>query len=126
MRVLRHRHLLGCLALLVFAMQGLLALAQTHTHSAAAGKSQLAARAITYGMCKPGSKTPCVPAAPHNDHGKCDLCLSVAVASGALLQAPPAILPRHPTRAAPKPARVARLVDARPPRYFQARAPPLA
>lgn len=127
MRVLRHRRYLGCLAIFVFAMQVVLAFAQTHTHSVArAGLDQLASRAITFGMCRPGADKPCPAPAQHDDHGTCQLCSSMALASTGVLQAPPVILPRRPIVLVPGPARVVALVDGEPYRLFQARAPPLA
>lgn len=127
MRVLRHRQFLGCLAMLVFAMQGILAFAHTHTHSyPRVGLERLAARAITYGMCKPGQETPCRPAVPHKDHGKCEICWSMAMASTGVLQPPPLIVPREPLFVLIEPDRIARLIGGEAHRHFQARAPPLA
>jgi len=127
MRVLRHRRYLGCLAIFVFAMQVVLAFAQTHTHSVPRpGLDRLAMRAITYGMCRPSTDNPCPAPARNDDHGTCKLCWSMAMASTGVLQVPPVILPRQTVVAAPRPLRVGALVDGEPYRHFQARAPPLA
>lgn len=127
MRVLRHRTYLGCFAVFVFAMQLVLAFAQTHTHSLArTGLDRLASRAITYGMCRPNTEKPCPAPARRDDHSKCQLCVSMAMASTGVLQAPPVILPRQPVIAVPGPVRAVALVDDAPFRHFQARAPPLA
>lgn len=126
MRVLRHRHTLGLVALLALAMQALLALAHTHAHGhAIAGADGLAKRAITYGICRVDER-PCPPSAPHDDHTRCPLCWSMSLASAAVLHAPPALPLSHPRIAAPPPMRAAALVVGAPTVHFQARAPPLA
>lgn len=128
MRVLRHRHLLGCFAILVLAMQGLMAFAHTHTHSPKAhtGLGQLAARAITYGMCRPGQTKPCTPTAPHKDHGDCAVCWSMAMAGAGMVPEPLAVLPNHSAAVVVSPVRITGLSDGKPHGHFQARAPPLA
>jgi len=81
MRVFRRRSSLGFLVLLAFAMQAVLAFAQTHTHAhsfAVAGK--LATRALTYGACSPRAQHPCPPSAPHDD-GNCPVCGAVTLAT---------------------------------------------
>jgi hypothetical protein len=125
MRVLRHRHTLGLIALLALAMQAVLALAHTHTHRVTAG-SELATRAITYGMCRVGAERQCPPPAPHDDHAKCPLCWSMSLASAAVPTAPPAIALIHPRVEAPLPVRIAARVQGVSSVQFQARAPPRA
>lgn len=126
MRAFRHRRLLVCLAMLVFAMQGLLAFAHTHTHSSRAAGLGLAARAITYGMCRLGSEKPCPPPAQRNDHAKCQICSLMALASAGVLELPPVITPRQSFGTTPGPIASAQLVESAAARHFQARAPPVA
>ncbi len=126
MRVFRRRSSLGFLALLVVAMQAVLAFAETHAHAhspAVAGK--LATRAITYGACTPRSQHPCAPSLPHDDGGNCPICWSVNLATAAILHQPP-VVPTPPARfAAPEPARALTAVGGAESVHFQARAPPV-
>jgi len=127
MRILRHRHTLGIVALLALAMQAVLALAQTHTHTyARAGSDDLAKRAITYGLCRADAQRPCPAPARHDDHSKCPLCWSMSVASTAVLSAPPAIPLVNPRIEPPPPVRMAARVQGLSTVHFQARAPPRA
>jgi hypothetical protein len=127
MRVLRHRHTLGLMVLLALAMQAILAVAQTHTHSyTAAGAEKISNRAITYGICRAGTERPCPPTAPHDDHANCPLCWSMSLASTAVLQAPPAIALVRPRVEAPPPVRITACVHVVSSVHFQARAPPRA
>ncbi len=126
MRFFRRRSSLGFLALLAFAMQAVLAFAQTHSHAhaqAVAGK--LATRAITFGACASRVQHPCAPAAPHDDRGNCPICWSVNLATAAILHQPP-LVPTPPERfAAPEPVLAVHVVGAPETVHFQARAPPL-
>lgn len=127
MRALRHRHYLRGLAMLVFAMQALLAFAHTHTHSLSrSGPDRLAVRAITYGMCRPGGEKPCPPAPKHDEHQTCSICWTVAMAGPGLLASPPAILPRHARAMIAAPVRISGLTGSEPNSSFEPRAPPLA
>lgn len=126
MRVFRRRSSLGFLALLAFAMQAVLAFAQTHTHahtSAIAGK--LATRAITYGACAPSAQHPCAPSVPQDDGGNCPICWSVNLATVAILHQPP-VVPAPPARfAAPEPVNAVHALAGGESVHFQARAPPV-
>jgi hypothetical protein len=125
MRVFRRRLSLGCLALLATAMQVVLAVAHTHAHTHfQTGAGDLATRAITFGACHAGSEQPCIPSCPHDDRAKCTMCLSVSLASAAVLNAPPAVpvLPQRIT--APLPFQVRTFVCGGESVHFQARAPP--
>jgi hypothetical protein len=126
MRVFRRRSSLGCLTLLAAAMQVVLAVAHTHAHTHfQMGAGSLAARAITFGACRAGSEQPCIPSCPHDDRAKCATCLSVSLASAAVLNAPPAV-PVLPQRiAAPLPFQVRAFIGGGESVHFQARAPPL-
>ena len=89
MRAFRRPTPLGFSVLLAFALQVLLAFAQTHAHThPAVGTRDLAARAITYGMCQPGEE--CPAPVPHEEHG-CQMCASASLASSAVLPGPPAL-----------------------------------
>ena len=62
MRVFRHRHTLGLFTLFAFAMQVVLALAETHTHNTALAQAEgLATRAFTVRPVPPERRTalPC-------------------------------------------------------------------
>jgi len=125
MRVFRRRSRLGYFALLALALQVALAFAHAHSHAyGAAAVSDLAQRAITYGMCRPGTESPCPAPAHHNDGSNCPICWSTSLASAAVLHAPPLLaLPAHPAeRQRPLRARLRLHGDA--PVYFRARAPP--
>jgi hypothetical protein len=125
MRVFRRRHTLRLAALLAFAMQVVLAFAQTHTHSYGfAGSQALAQRAITYGMCRVDAAHRCPPPAPHDDHGQCSICGALSLAGSALLYAPPALPLVHAPMGAPPPVRAVALVRGVSTVHFQARAPP--
>lgn len=125
MRFFRRRSSLGFLALLAFAMQAVLAFAQTHSHahaSAVAGK--LATRAITYGACTPRAQHPCAPSVPHDDGGNCPICWSVNLATAAILHQAP-VVPTPPARfAAPEPVNAVHALAGGESVLFQARAPP--
>ncbi len=126
MRVFRRRSGLGFLALLAVAMQALLAFAGTHTHAhsqAVAGR--LATRAITYGACAVRAQKPCPPPAPQHDRGNCPICLSVNLATAAILQQP-LLVPTPPARfGAPAPVRALAVLGGDESVQFQARAPPV-
>jgi hypothetical protein len=127
MRILRHRHTLGIVALLALAMQAVLALAQTHTHTyARAGADDLAKRAITYGLCRADVQRPCPMPARHDNHSKCPLCSAIGLASAAVLSAPPAIPMVNPRLQLPPPLRIAEATHSISSVHFQARAPPRA
>ncbi len=127
MRLLRHRHTLGILALLALAMQAVLAVAHTHAHTNAfADATHLSKRAITYGMCRVGAERPCPPPAPHDDHSKCPLCWSMGVASAAVLATPPAIALIYPRVELLPPVCTAMATPGVSTVHFQARAPPIA
>jgi hypothetical protein len=127
MRVLRRRHTLGIVALFALAMQAVLALAHTHSHTyARAGADDLAKRAITYGLCRADARRSCPAPAPHDDHSKCPLCWSMSLASTGVLSAPPAItLIKARIELAP-PIRTAVRAQGNWIVHFQARAPPSA
>jgi len=127
MRVFRRRYPFGFLALLALVVQAVVAFAHTHTHTSVLARADdLAARAITYGMCRASADQPCPPQAPHHDESNCPICWSLSMASAAVLQAPPAIPLRYTQVGRPAPAHtVARLIGSTTV-HFQARAPPLA
>ena len=126
MRVFRRRFSLGFLVLLAFAMQAVLAFAQTHSHAhSQAVAGQLATRAITYGACTPRAQHPCAPSAPHDDRGNCPICWSVNLATAAILHQPPAVLAPPARFAAPEPVRAVHAVGGDESVHFQARAPPV-
>lgn len=129
MRFFRRRSSLGLLAPLAFAMQAMLALAQTHVHTHPLAQSQaaagsLATRAITYGACAARAAHPCRPSIPHDDRGHCPVCWSVNLASSAILHQPPAIPHLPPRFAAPPPLRAVHFSCGDESVHFQARAPP--
>ncbi len=127
MRVLRRRNSLGLVGLLALAMQAALVLAQTHVHTYIATASEgLAQRAVTYGMCRVQAERPCSPQAPHDDHGKCPICVSLSLASAAVLDAPPVIPLPALKFAMLAPVRAAESVRGVSSVHFQARAPPHA
>lgn len=124
MRVLRQRQTLGCVALLALAMQAVLAFAHTHSHATSLPRADsLAARAITYGMCRAGAEQPCAPV-PHDDHGKCSLCWSMSHAAAGVIGAPPTASLPHCAEPMLSPARAAAPRQAWTSIQFQARAPP--
>lgn len=129
MQVFRRRSALTCFALLALLVQAVLAFAQTHAHAhmrphaTAAG---LETRAITFGACSASVERPCPPPARHDDGGHCPACLSISLASSAVLHQPPAVSPLHPRVDAPLPVRAAAPLCSDAPIHFQARAPPLA
>ncbi len=127
MRVLRRRNSLGLVGLLALAMQAALVLAHTHVHTYVAAASEgLAQRAVTYGMCRAGAEQPCSPQAPHDDHGKCPICVSLSLASAAVLDAPP-VTPLPTLKFATlAPVHVIASVRGVSSVHFQARAPPHA
>jgi Family of unknown function (DUF6153) len=117
----RHTHL-GFFVLLAFALQVALAFAQTHAHThSAVSMRDLAARAITYGMCLPGEE--CPTPAHHDEHG-CQTCASASLASSAVLPGPPALATPvpfgPPALQAARSATIRATVSA----PFDARAPP--
>lgn len=126
MRFLRRRSALGCLALLAFAMQAVLALALTHahTHRHAGFAGGLETRAITYGACRSSAQHPCPLPVPHDDDSNCPICWSVSLATSAVLQQPPVIAVQPLQIDAPPPARVVAVVYGNETVHFQARAPP--
>ncbi len=125
MRVFRRRRTLGLVALLAIALQGVLALAQTHTHTYGFARGEgLAQRAITHGMCRADAAHKCPPSAPHDDH--CSICGALSLAGAALPQTPPPLPLIHAPLGAPPPIRAAALVEDISTVHFQARAPPLA
>jgi hypothetical protein len=125
MRVLRRRHTLGLFTLFALAMQLVLALAETHTHNTAlAHGKDLAARAVTYGLCRPTAERPC-PAPTQHDDSKCSICVSIAAAGTAVLQAPPPPLVPHGKVVPLPPTRIAAFPHGGETVHFQARAPPL-
>jgi hypothetical protein len=125
MRVLRRRHTLGCAALVALAMQVALAFAHTHVHATPPAREGLAARAITFGLCRQSDERPCPPSVPHDDH-QCPICVAVSHAGAAVLSAAPGILVRHTDGGPPSPRRLAAHVDGIARLHFQARAPPCA
>jgi hypothetical protein len=126
MRVFRRRFSLGFLALLAFAMQAVLAFAQTHSHAhSQAVAGQLATRAITYGACAVRAQHPCPPSAPHDDPSNCPICWSVSLATAAIINQPPAVLAPPARLAAPEPARAVHVLGGDDSVHFQARAPPV-
>jgi hypothetical protein len=128
MRVFRRRHTLGCVALVALAMQVALAFAHTHVHTKPSARESLAARAITFGLCRQSDERPCPrpPSAPHEDHAQCSICVAVSHAGAAVLDAAPGILLRHPAGDTPVSHRTAAQVDGTATVQFQARAPPCA
>jgi hypothetical protein len=127
MRVFRRRHSLGLVALLALALQAALALAHVHVHAYPASASEgIAQRAITYGMCRAGTERTCPPQAPHDDHGKCSICLALGLASAAVLGAPPVLALPAPEFALLARDHRAQVVREALSVHFQARAPPQA
>lgn len=89
MRALRHHTTLGTIALLAFALQVVLACAHMHAHDdVAAGARDMAARAVTYGMCRAADGRTCPAPAQHDDSG-CPTCWAAGLASFAVLGSPP-------------------------------------
>jgi hypothetical protein len=129
MRIFRHRHTQIIVTLLAFAMQVVLALADTHTHGTAHSfamlhaDGSLATRAATYGLCRAGPGKPC-PAPVQHDDRNCPLCWSLAIAGTAVLSVPPPLPVRDVILAPPAPALVAALALDGETVHFQARAPP--
>jgi hypothetical protein len=144
MRIFRHRHMQVFVALLAFAMQAVLAFADTHTHGtprsftalhaatrhAAAqhaatlhADGSLASRAVTYGICRAGADQQC-PAPAQDDDRNCPLCASLALAGAAVLNVPPPLPVRDVIIAPPAPAHLAALALDGETVHFQARAPP--
>jgi hypothetical protein len=130
MRILRHRHTLALIALLAFAMQGVIAFAHTHVHTSAPGplaaasvKGGLAMRAITYGLCRPDAARPCPSPVQHDDRN-CPICWSVNLAGTAVLAVPPVVLLPTAPKSVPAPQRIAALLLDAARTNFQARAPP--
>ena len=125
MRFFRRRSSLGFLTLLAFAMQAVLAFAETHAHTHSqmvAGK--LATRAITYGACSQRAQHPCAPSVPHDDRGNCPICWSVNLATAAILNQPPVVLTPPLRFSAPEPVPAVDAVAGVDSVHFQARAPP--
>lgn len=126
MRVFRRRSTLGVLTLLAAAMQGVLAFAGMHAHPHPhTGAGSLATRAITFGACRAGNERPCIPSCPHDDRAKCAICLSVSLASAAVLHPPPEVSFLPQPIAAPLPFQAAAFACGGESVQFQARAPPL-
>lgn len=124
MRVFRNSHTLGFAALLVFAMQLALVFADTHVHVAQLARTQdLAARAITYGMCRPDAERPC-PAPVQHDDSKCQICSAISLAGAALVSVPAPLPALLRIAAPPTPPRAAALVHGAGGIHFHARAPP--
>lgn len=127
MRFFRRRSNPVFLALLAFAMQLGLALAQTHFHSDAAGQRSWA-KSLAASFCRANALRSCpAPApAPANDHSTCPICQAVSLASLSVLQAPPALPPTPARMGTPRPARAVASLHGADTVHFQARAPPLA
>ncbi len=125
MRVFRHRHTLGFTALLALAMQVALVFANTHVHTASLQRGDgIAARAITFGLCRADAGRPCPPPARHDDT-KCSICWQIGLAGAAVLSLPPPLPMRQPQIEAPPPPRTVALAQGGESVHFQARAPPL-
>ena len=139
MRIFRHRHMQVFVALLAFAMQAVLAFADTHTHgtprsfamlhaaaqhaAAQHADGSLTTRAVTYGLCRVGPGKAC-PAPAQDDDRNCPLCASLALAGTAVLGVPPPLPVRDVVIAPPAPALAAALALDGATVHFQARAPP--
>jgi hypothetical protein len=139
MRIFRHRQMQVFVALLAVAMQAALAFADTHTHgtprsfaslhvaarhaTALHADGSLAARAVTYGICRAGSDRQCPSPAQDNDRN-CPLCASLALAGAAVIAVPPPLPVRDVIVAPPAPALLAALALDGETVQFQARAPP--
>jgi hypothetical protein len=138
MRIFRHRHMQVFIALLAFAMQAVLAFADTHTHgtprsfaslhaaarhaTALHAGGSLAMRAVTYGICRADSAQ--CPAPAQDDDRNCPLCASLALAGTAVLAVPPPLPVRDVIIAPPVPVVLASLALDGETVHFQARAPP--
>lgn len=125
MRFFRRCSSPGFLALLACAMQLGFVLAQTHSHSDAAGQRSWA-RSVAASFCRTSTHRSCPTPAPANDHSNCPVCQAVSLASLSILQAPPA-LPSTPARVVmPRAQRVVASLHGADTVHFQARAPPIA
>ena len=129
MRIFRHRHTQIVVTLLAFAMQAVLAFADTHTHGAPRSVVTLhadgsfATRALTYGLCRVGPGKAC-PAPVQHDDRNCPLCASLALAGTGVVGVPPPLPVRDDIIAPPAPALVTALALDGETVHFQARAPP--
>ncbi len=125
MRFFRRRSNPVFLALLAFAMQLGLALAQTHTHSDAASQRAWA-KSVVASFCQAAKKPSCPAPVPAKDRSDCPICQAVSLASLSVLQAPPALPPTPARMGTPRPARAVASLHGADTVHFQARAPPLA
>jgi len=128
MRFFRRRSSPVLLALLAFAMQAGLLLAQMHTHSRlhTRAEGRAWATSIVALACQSIMRPGCPPVAPHDHREDCPVCCSLAVASAAVMPAAPAVAPEIPLFAALRPVLAVAGLPGTDTVHFQARAPPIA
>jgi hypothetical protein len=128
MRFFRRRSSPGLVALLAFAMQAALVLAQTHDHSHV--HTQAGARAWAQSVqamaCRAVVHPGCAPIVPHDHRSDCPLCWSIAAAGAAVLPTALAVTHEVPSFGVLQPQLAAAGLPGTDTVHFQARAPPLA